>query len=80
MKYLIIAFLLVGCSKYTPLYKVGQCINLGPIVMKIVKVTESHYITEIDLAGLLKQKTKHTFKGFDEGVEEDGLVVEKCEE
>ena len=80
MKFLIIAFLLAGCSKHIPLYKAGQCINLGLIVMKIVKVTESHYITEVDMMGLIKQKAKHTFKEFDEGVEEDGLVVENCEE
>lgn len=80
MKFLIMAFLLIGCSKYTPLYKAGQCFNIGPIVVKILKVTETHYITEVDVIGLFNQKTKHIIKEFDDGVEEDGLVVETCKE
>ena len=80
MKFLIMAFLLIGCSKYVPLYKAGQCFNMGPIVTKILKVNESTYTIEVSLAGLMRQKINRPIKELDEAIGESGIVVEACEE
>ena len=80
MKFLIMAFLLVGCSKYEPLYKAGQCFNIGPILTKILKVNENTYTIEVSLQGLMSQKINRPIKLLDEAMVEAGLVVEKCEE
>ena len=80
MKFLIMTFLLIGCSKYVPLYKAGQCFNMGPIVTKILKVNESTYTIEVSLAGLMRQKINRPIKELDEAIGESGIVVEACEE